>query len=341
MSDPCESCLIPTVSSIKKDYSIAQAYAYVNAKNDYEKIKNGSGSNTSLDVVYKAFAFDLKNSNSAEQFEERVRQKLTTMQFSMDEQSAESHYRRGLEEFQVDDWLECQRIHSNSNASKLLLYVQKITRDSAAVVVRFQAGFGVPPRQLLIVDVSGAKIKDKADVQEMLETASERTYLVEKKQDTSEALVTAKAGGLTQTIHIDFAHIANQGGMLGDTISITRCSPTADTPYPNWTPSRIDVTAFAAPTRWIAAGTEHMNISVTKKTILFEITQLSQYFDYGAPGFDGFVLRNFDRKIKSVTLSNNAPLEIEIKHTDEEVSVDIRGRSPAGKSFSLNMEFVE
>ena len=108
-----------------------------------------------------------------------------------------------------------------------------------------------------------------------------------------------------------------------------------------WVPSDIDVTALAAPTRWVAAGTEYMAVSVQRFTITFEISNESRYHDVALPppDFDGFVITGFHHDIKDVKLVNTSPLKIAVDFKSREIRVDIRGLSPAGKIFVLNVEF--
>jgi len=100
---------------------------------------------------------------------------------------------------------------------------------------------------------------------------------------------------------------------------------------------------MAPPVHWIADGSEYLILSVTKDSIVFEIAHESLYANPGATAFDGFVISDISRPIKKVRVKKKSATLI-IKATltnDNEVEVDMRGLSPAGKGFILEFEFDE
>lgn len=340
MTNPCDTVLIPSELRIKIDYSVAQSYVYVNAERDYEKLKSGKTIDQSLNIVYKVFELDLATSSSAQDFQERVRQRLTSMGFSMTAEQAESHYRRGIEPYQANAWLECQRLQTEAkkDSAQLLAYVGEVTKTAAAVHLDYRSGLGNKNHVLTIL-VEGGLINGQATVVTDLGGPDNTVWQLTRASGTSQALVTANVPGATASLKIDFDHIPSDG-MDGDTIVFARRAGKSKLEsYDVWTPPEIEVTAFSAPYRWIADGKEYMNISVSKSVILFEITHTSQFYDYGSPGFDGFVLRGFDREIKSAALKSSAPLQLELQHNKDEVSIDIRGKAPPGANFALHLEF--
>lgn len=324
---------------------MAQAYAYANAERDYEKLKSGNNVDQSLGIIYKVFELDLSNSSSAQDFRERVRVRLMSMGFSMSEESSISHYRRGIEPFQAEAFVECERIQAEAankiGFSSILIYVDAVTTTAAAVRVVYSPFYG-GNNHIISVSVAGGTIDGKTKFTEDLGGPDVAAYQVLRDGSNAQALVTVQAQGGAATLEIDFNHVPmpREKSLVGDTITIARRVGTPLLPFPLWTPSEVKITALSAPFRWIAVGQEVMSISIGRTVISFELILACQFYNYGVKEFDGFVLRGFDQKIKKVTLQHTAPLEFNVKHTEDEVEVDIRGYSPSGRNFSLNFEFL-
>src|SRR5687767_2587010 len=122
-ADQCEVALLPTVEVAKTDYRIQQAYMYANADSEYDRLQKLDTTSRSADATFKVFTAEYNDSNSSQEFREKVRNRLTREQFNLNESDARQYYRRFLSDAQLTAWSSCI---SQGDAGGLLLSVKNI-----------------------------------------------------------------------------------------------------------------------------------------------------------------------------------------------------------------------
>src|SRR6516225_7338209 len=73
----CDGSLAPTIEKTASDYALAQAYMSVNAAHEYDKLRNSSEEARGASASYKFFNAEYNDSKSADQFQEKVRDRLS------------------------------------------------------------------------------------------------------------------------------------------------------------------------------------------------------------------------------------------------------------------------
>lgn len=331
----CGAVLIPTEETMKDDYMSAMAYVYQNAAYDYERVVRNNSGAAGLGIAYERFSLDFNQANSAQDFQTRVRSRLVEMGFTMSTASARSYTKRGLSQEQIQGWLECEQ-------GGVILSVSSIDRKRATIQLDYRSGPGVTTHNL-VLRVAGGSFDGSPPLSVDIFPNDSKTYIVNRGEGEEITRVTATVGGYSDYVDLDFALADRPIGMLGSTLNIARRSPYRDTPYPLWVPRDINVTALAAPTRWVATNVDYMNVAVGAFTITFEIAHESLYHYESTPEypFDGFVITGFRNDIAKATVSNLTPLRVELETDERQIAVNLFGRSDAGKSFVLQIEFKQ
>jgi hypothetical protein len=89
----CDGVLIPTVEQSSNDRRMILAFVSVNAKTEYERLKKLDKDARAADATYKVFSAEYNDSRSREMFQEKTRNKLTELNFNLNESEARSYYR--------------------------------------------------------------------------------------------------------------------------------------------------------------------------------------------------------------------------------------------------------
>lgn len=330
----CDAVLIPTEEALNEDYTSAMAYVYVNAAYDYERvIKENSGS-AGLGIVYEAFSLDFQQSSSAQDFQTRVRSRLVSLGYTFNSTTARSYTKRALTDAQVEAWLDCQ-------GGGVFLSVKDIDPQRAEVRLDYEPRNGVTDHNLTLTVEGGTTSDGQVTVKENLNGAVGKTYIIRRGKGEAITRVVANVAGDSDGVALDFAAADRPKNLMGTTLNIARRSPRIDTPYDLWVPRDINVTAMAAPTRWIATNLEYMNVSVGAFTIKFEIAHesLFHYESTQQYPFDGFVITGFRYDIVDASVLNSTPLRIELARNERQIAVNLFGRSDAGKIFVVQVKF--
>src|SRR5919197_799223 len=77
-AEQCESSLSPTLEITNIDYRVKQAYMYVNASLEYDRLQNLDRDSRSADASYKLFSAEYDESKTREEFQQKVRQRLVS-----------------------------------------------------------------------------------------------------------------------------------------------------------------------------------------------------------------------------------------------------------------------
>lgn len=342
-SDPCRAVLVPTELKVKEDASVSYAYAYLYAAEDYEKLKSGQTVDQGLSIAYKVFSLDLSNATSATHFQELVRKRIASMNVSMDGSTAKSLVRVGLDKDAVDSWLKCQLAQPKSKDGPVLMATITTATPTAAVVrIEYRSGISVKAPHKLSVTLVDCTFNDGETTRsEEIEGADRRIFTI-KKGNAGRGVLSAECNGGLDDLTIDFEHEAQKSqGLNGDKITFFRSAGIdSNVPYPIWTPVAQTVIGPAR-CSWVASGAVMLELAVEAFSITFDMKQRFRMYPAESPGFDGFVISGFDKRIAKMDIDKgNSTLDFDkVTYDEDRVLLDLRGESKAGTSFTLNFAF--
>lgn len=193
----CDSVLIPSVVSIKSDYALLQSYAKVNSSELYDEIKKAEAKSAGGSANYGAYGADYKQSNSKEDFQLRVENRLSTEQFQMSVADARAYYRQGLEGNQVNAWGQCKQ--KESDGGYLLLSASHVNRESFLLRVDWNPPVNTGEARLRL-NLTNGTIDGKSEYVERIKRGS-RTYEV-KSNSTGQTKAFANISGLTDAVMV-------------------------------------------------------------------------------------------------------------------------------------------
>jgi hypothetical protein len=176
----CQQVIVPTEEQSTSDYRRMQSFMSTNSSYEYERLKKLDTSARGAQASYKVFSAEYNDSNTKEDFSEKVRQRLSNESFNLSESDARSYAKTGLTDFQVAAWQECvQRV---TGAGGLLLSAKNMTSSGFTLVVArvFQPGVGQGAVEFEIV---GGSIGSKKLIQETYVGFGSKAY--EVKRDSS------------------------------------------------------------------------------------------------------------------------------------------------------------
>ena len=78
----CDAVLLPTIDQRQSDYTLMQTYMSQNAEYEYDRLKNLDTNARNADASYKLFSAEYNDSNTREEFREKVRQRLANPDYS-------------------------------------------------------------------------------------------------------------------------------------------------------------------------------------------------------------------------------------------------------------------
>lgn len=188
--DRCRDVLIPTYEESQSNYQRLQAYMYLNAEYEYDRLKNMDTATRSAQGTYKAFGAQYDESNTKEQFSEKVRDRLTKENYSLDEKQSASNLRIGLTDKQVEKWAECMV----ANGGGFML----AARDKTDIGFTLMVGRALPKGEgtkMVHLNVSGGTINNQSRLHLERHGSGSEPFMVHKNPGASAVTV---SGDLNQ-----------------------------------------------------------------------------------------------------------------------------------------------
>lgn len=193
----CDGSLSPTIDQSVSDYSIAQSYMYVNAAQEYDKLKKSTSEERGASASYKFFGAEYSDSKSASEFQEKVRNRLTQEGFSMQESEARSSYRRYLSSAQLAAWSSC--VQAVTKGGAIILIAESVSSSAFPIRAKWYPPGGVGSGTL-VINVRNALIDGANRVQVQLQGATEKPFIVEPDNSTRQIVLTAEILGAADTL---------------------------------------------------------------------------------------------------------------------------------------------
>lgn len=188
----CDKSLSPTIEQASEDYSIAQAYAYVNAEREFDELRNKSERQRGLSVIYTSFIGEYNDSRNSSEFKQRVRDRLTQENFSLEESEARASYRRFLTPAQLEAWSKC--VQSVTNGGSVILIAKKVSSTPFPIQVSWRPARGVG-NGTLTLEVRGATIAGQNIVTRNIVGASDIPFILQPERQSQQIIVTAEIAG--------------------------------------------------------------------------------------------------------------------------------------------------
>lgn len=193
----CDAALAPTIEMATSDYALAQSYMYVNAAHEYDKLKHSSAEERGASASYKFFSAEYNDSKSSSEFQEKVRDRLSRENFSMQESESRSSYRRHLSGTQLSAWSSC--VQSVTKGGAVILIAESVSNSAFPVRVRWYPPAGIGSGNL-IVHIQNGTIEGANQVQVQLQGASEKPFIVVPDSSTQQIVLTAEILGSADTL---------------------------------------------------------------------------------------------------------------------------------------------
>jgi hypothetical protein len=188
----CSAALIPTVEQSQSDYTMLQAYMFLNAEAEYDRLKTMDKSGREAQASYKMFSAEYGESNSREEFRDKAKQRLTQEGFSMNISEAKAAHRRYLTETQLVAWKAC--VIAQSQAGSVLLQARDITKEGFPLRVDWVPQTGVGEGDLEL-NILGGLINGNSQITEKLVGSRTKSFIVVPIQDSKAVVVTANIAG--------------------------------------------------------------------------------------------------------------------------------------------------
>ena len=195
----CEASLVPTETSGASAYSRTVSYMYLNAEEEYDKLKNSTDSQRSASASYKAFSAEYGESTNKSEFSEKVRNRLRKEGFSLSEDEAKSSYRRFLTPEQLKAWETC--VATTSGVSQVLLSSKEGAANAIPIKMQWWAGQNRGTGTLKLL-VANGKINGKTYVDKYLAGSGEYAWFVTPDNNTDPVLLIANIEGASDSLTI-------------------------------------------------------------------------------------------------------------------------------------------
>lgn len=173
----CEAVLAPTIEKAEADYALMQSYMYVNAVQEYDKLKGYSAEQRAASASYKFFGAEYEDSKSSSYFQEKVRDRLRRESFFLTGSESRSSYRRFLSDAQLTAWSNC--VKSVTNGGAVILLAESMADSVFPIKVRWYPPGGVGTGTL-VVRIRNGTIDGGTAVQVQLHGATEKPFIVER-----------------------------------------------------------------------------------------------------------------------------------------------------------------
>ena len=196
----CQSVLTPTIEQSNSDYRRMQSYMYTSSEYEFDRLKKLSNESRSADAGFKAFSAEYEDSNTKEEFSERVRRRLLVEGFSLNESDAKSYARIGVTDKQVDGWMSC--VSNVSGAGAILLTSRGVGGNTFNLRVArvFQSGVGSGTLEL---SVSNGTINGVKQLSEQYVGPGAKTYEVIADSPQLKVWVRANLASLTDDLVVN------------------------------------------------------------------------------------------------------------------------------------------
>lgn len=116
----CNASLIPTIEQSSRDLRKIYSYMSANAESEYERLKIMTAQGRAAEASYKFFSAEYGDSNTKEEFREKVKSRISQVSMFSDDKEATTFYHSGLEDWQLKNWNDCVRTTTNAGALFLL-----------------------------------------------------------------------------------------------------------------------------------------------------------------------------------------------------------------------------
>lgn len=196
----CNGALVPSEEEIRSDARLMQAYVFSNAEYEFDRLRNLDNTSRNADAGFKYFSAEYSESQTKEQFSEKVRNRLQTEGFSLSKTDARSYYRRGLTDGQLAKWLGCVTIMSGQGA--LLLTPRSISSDSFVLTVSRKFPLGVGQGEVEIGLVGGS-VRGVTTIKEIYQGPGSKSYAVRAAKANSRVTIIANLPGFSDSIVVD------------------------------------------------------------------------------------------------------------------------------------------
>ena len=150
------------------------------------------------DVMYKAFSLEYSDSSSRQDFQERVRQRLSKESFKMQASEARALSRVYVSDEQVKAWSDCMK------SGGVLLVASYSNQTAFPLKVSWSPPVGVGQGNMEIA-LQGGLIEKKSKISDKFTGKSSRTYLVYPLQNTAQVVITANISGLSDALVVDLS----------------------------------------------------------------------------------------------------------------------------------------
>ncbi len=171
----CDFSLQPTIMTAEREYSVIQSYMFLNAAHEYDKLLKESSGNRGASASYKLFSAEFHDSKSSSEFQEKVRKRLTSEGYSLNEAESRASYRRFLTQEQLEAWASCVRAVTQSGA----VLLQPISPHPSGFPLKVdwypQKGKGTEP---LVLEIRNGTINKRNLLKVPLTGVSSRTFIV-------------------------------------------------------------------------------------------------------------------------------------------------------------------
>ena len=196
----CQAVLTPTIEQSNSDYVRMQSYMYTNSEYEFDRLKKMSNESRSADAGFKAFSAEYEDSNTREEFSERVRRRMRAEGFTLNESEAKSYARIGLTDKQVDGWMSC--VSNVSGAGGILLTPRGISGNTFNLRIArvFQSGVGSGRLEL---GVSNGTINGVKQFTEQYVGSGAKTYEVIADSPQSKVSIRTNLASLTDDLVVD------------------------------------------------------------------------------------------------------------------------------------------
>lgn len=195
----CEAVLIPTVEESRADYSRTQAYMWINSEHEYERLLKMTKEQREGEASYKFFSAEYRDAKSSKDFAERVRNRLSSEKYHLDEASSRSLYRRGISDKQAESFTECKGVGS------LLLSTKDVSDERFNLRVTYFAPKGVGSTDLSL-HAEGGTLEGESDSNFTLHGSETKFLIVSRTEGARSAYVRGNVPGFGDAIKVDFDH---------------------------------------------------------------------------------------------------------------------------------------
>jgi hypothetical protein len=203
----CDAVLRPNEEKFASDYAVTQAYMFQNAAYEYDRLSKLDANSRAADGSYDLFSAEYKDSNSREEFQEKVRQRLSKESFNMSASEARALSRVFVSDKQVEGWVKCVEA---SGGGDVLIVANNPNETSFPIKITFMPQTGVGEAQMTI-NLDGGYVKveenrrsvNKTTLTDTYKGKSSKRYIVKPSPNSKQVVITTNISGLSDDLTID------------------------------------------------------------------------------------------------------------------------------------------